>query len=413
MKVLVISNLFPPHFLGGYEILCAQVCRALQQRGHAVTVLTSDHGLTPREERQERFGAEGIPVYRTLKLIRPFGRPVTLLRWRRWRVSGYNAGVVVAMMARVRPDVVFIWSQLRLTLAGAYAAQAAGMPAVYTLNDEYLVGFLPAPFSWHPRSLAGALLDRWLHPPITLKGLTFEYATCISRRLKDNLLARGVPVERARVIYQAIPLEQFPLKPHPGNLTLPARVLFVGQLHPDKGPQTLIEAAGLIAARHGPDRIRVSIVGEGPSRADLERQASRTQAAIAFLGKIPHARIPEMYRDHDLFVFPSIWQEPFGLTPLEAMASGTPVISTVNGGQGEFIAHGVNALTFKEGDAASLAACLCTMIEDAPLRRRLVATARAMVEQQFSFERYMADLEALLADALEGRKAVQQCPEGV
>lgn len=78
-------------------------------------------------------------------------------------------------------------------------------------------------------------------------------------------------------------------------------------------------------------------------------------SGVECLGKVPHDRVSALYRSHDLFVFPSIWQEPFGLTPLEAMASGIPVISTVNGGHGEFVQHKINAFVFKEGDADMLA----------------------------------------------------------
>ena len=86
-----------------------------------------------------------------------------------------------------------------------------------------------------------------------------------------------------------------------------------------------------------------------------------------------------------------------GLTHLEAMASGTPVASTADGGQAEFLEHDGNALVFPKGDAAALAAALARLLDDGALRTRLAREARAMVENRFTMRRYVDDLEALLA----------------
>ena len=88
-------------------------------------------------------------------------------------------------------------------------------------------------------------------------------------------------------------------------------------------------------------------------------------------------------------VFPSIWSEPFGLTHLEAMASGVPVVSTANGGQGEFLRDGVNALVFEPEDAEGLACRLASLIVDDSLRRRIALGGRRLVEREFTLTRYV------------------------
>jgi glycosyltransferase involved in cell wall biosynthesis len=394
MRILVLSNLFPPHVLGGYEILCGQVCAELQRLGHTVEILTSDHGVTTGAEKGET-NREMQNVRRDLKLYLPFDRPASRSRRQRAIVGNANDRITREAIARFLPDVIFVWSLLRLTVAPARAAQESGVPVAYTFNDQNIHSYQAAHFGLSPRSLVAWAADRML-AQTTLHGLRFPHSTCISQRLKTNLLARKIPVERAQVIYQGIPIARFPLKPLPGAIGRPARLLYAGQLHAYKGVHTLIEAAQLLAAQ-GLD-FTVSLVGEGTPeyRNELMQSAAAGKAQIEFCGKRAHAEMPALYREHDIFVFPSIWPEPFGLTHLEAMASGTPVVSTANGGQGEFLCDGENALVFREESAAALADCIARLMREPELARRIACGGRQAVEAQFTLAGYVKRLETFL-----------------
>lgn len=401
MKILVISNLYPPHYLGGYEILCAQVCQELYRRGHTITVLTSDHEVDSNPEATRYDELSPFTISRNLKLYIPFDKPGSLMRRRR-RVAGrYNNRATKTFISDFKPDVVFIWSQLRLTLGSAYAGQESRLPIVYTLNDEHPVGFKPVEFSWHPRRMAGYLIDRFIFTDITIKSLKWSFVTCISQRLKDNLLNQDIPIENARIIYQAIPIEKFPVKDTPGLLSNPLKILFVGQLNKDKGVHTLISAADRLCRDPKNRDFTVTIAGTGPDGDEFKKLAAESNAEIRFLGRVPYEELPALYRSHDIFVFPSIWQEPFGLTPLEAMASGTTVVSTVNGGHGEFIEDRKNALVFEEGNIEMLTEKLALLFRDQDLSTNLASTAREEVVRKFSMERYVDELESLLTEALQ------------
>ena len=396
VKILVISNLYPPHALGGYEILCGQVCDLLRERGHEVVVLTSGHGVD-KANRQESLPA----ARRELKLYLPLGQPARMMRYQRWRVGRLNYRATSDVIRDEAPDVVFMWSQLRLTVGPARAAEDSGAPVAYTLNDESILGYLAGAFSLNPRRLARYVVENFLIPGITLKGLRMERCTCISALLESNLLARGLPAPDVQVIYQGIPIERFPLKDEPGGFQTPTRLLYAGQLHAYKGVHDLIGAAHAIAEARGKDAARVSIVGSGPPDYEqrLRSAAEAGGAEIDFRGRVPHDEMPSVYREHDILVFPSTWQEPFGLTHLEAMASGTPVVSTANGGQGEFLEHDGNALVFEKGNTEQLARCIGRLMDDAELRRRLAENGRRTVEERFALDRYVADLEEFLEEA--------------
>jgi glycogen(starch) synthase len=388
MNILVLSNLYPPAYLGGYELLCQQVVEELRRHGHQVTVLTGNHGA-PASYSAERG------VHRDLHLYLPFSEPGRLARTARWRTHRVNQRIAAQRIAACRPDIIFIWSQLRLTLGAAQAAEQSGVPVCYTFNDEHLAGYLPRTWTPSPRAVVSALADRILFQGITTARLRLRHTTSISRRVRDNLVNSGLPVADSRVIYQGIPIERFPCKAEPGRIGTPARMLFAGQLVPYKGADTLIEAAHRLAAQRGDGAIRVTIAGDGPGHhpAELRQLARSGPATIEFLGRVPHAELPALYRRHDLFVFPSRWQEPFGLTHLEAMASGLPVVSTADGGHGEFLRDNRNALLFPKGNPEALSDRISALLDDPGLGKRLALAARTMIETDFSLARYVTELE--------------------
>lgn len=397
MKILALTNLYPPHYLGGYEILCEQVCSRLAARGHEISVLTSNHGCGGASPTEVGHASAKV-VYRSLELFVPFGQAPDFRPRARHLVSERNRAAASRVLDEIRPDLVFAWSQLRLTLGAARAAIAAGYPVAWTFNDENIHSYHPGSPMLRPRGLMRWVAGKLAWPDITLRGIAFDHCTTISRQVKNNLVARGVAVERADVIYQGIPVERFPAKDSPGEIGSPLRVLYAGQLHAYKGVHTLLESAARYVAAHGRDAITVTVVGDGEVeyRERLRALAAQAGCPVEFTGRLPHDRLPELYRSHHVFVFPSVWQEPFGLTHLEAMASGTPVISTADGGHGEFLRHEKNALVFAKENAAELCAALERIAADGDLARRLALEARREVAADFSLDSYVDRLEAFL-----------------
>lgn len=397
MNILIISNLYPPYVLGGYEILCGQVVQYLRERRHTVNVLTSQHGVKPGEKIEK-----DDQVDRSLRLYLPFGEPAAFLRKARVKTARFDKPITRAVIEQYRPDVIFIWSILRLTPGAARAAEDSGIPVVYTFNDENIAGFLPASLSFSPKAFIRWGLDTFITPGITLRGLKFTHTTCISRIVKRNLLNRGLKIDNSHIIYQGIPIEQFPQKSTAGVMQKPVRILYAGQLHFYKGVHTIIEALVKLkeSAKEAIPEFTLTIAGKGaesdPYTDNLKSQAEQGGIPTDFLGIVPHKEMSGVYQKHDIFVFPSIWEEPFGLTHIEAMASGLPVVSTANGGQGEFLKTELNALTFPPEDAEALAVCLERLMTDAELFRNLSIQGRRTAEKEFTFSRYVDELEVLL-----------------
>lgn len=394
MKILVISNLYPPHYLGGYELECQQVCRELQERRHNVFVLTSDHRISGvRDE------AEEVPVCRDLKLYLPFGQAPRYMRWRRWVVGKQNYAITRDQIQRYRPDLIFIWSQLRLTLGSLRAAADSGIPVVYRMGDGHITGFLPPQWEFSLKGMAKYFVDRGLFSFNTLQGITVDHVSCISHSLRNELENAGIQLQDVDITYRGVPLSHFPCKEQLGSLGTPMKVLYVGQVHPYKGVHLAIQACHRLVRRWG-NPVQLSIVGAGDEdyARSLKKLAQEGPASIFFVGRLEFEELAKVYQTHDAFVFPSLWDEPQGVTYLEAMASGVPVVASKVGGQQEILKEGLSALFYPPESEEGLAHCLMSLATQKDLRLRLAEEGRRLVEREMSFFSYINQLERILQD---------------
>lgn len=396
----MVTNLYPPAILGGYEILCEYVTGELCARGHDVVVQTSDYRTDGSRLPISFTGVQGEKIVRNLQLYVPFNKPYKRSRASHLLADAYNNRVTARLIEREKPDVIFFWSMRRLSLGSIRAAMKSGVPYALTLNDDYLLAYKPGDFSLSPRKSASYYLDRSLALHTTYLGLKFPHVASISQSLLDNLVKQGAPVAQARVIYQGIDNTKFVLKQNPGSLHEPVRLLYAGQVHMYKGVHTVIESMAKLVDKGLNINLQIAGSGESEYRNFLDTLSRRlgVKENISFLGKIDRDKLAALYHESDIFVFPSIWDEPFGLTHLEAMASGVPVISTTNGGPGEFLEHGVNSLTFKAEDPIDLADKIQQLISDDELRKKIALAGCKCVADYFTNTRYVDDLEQFLTE---------------
>lgn len=408
MKILIVSNLFPPHAIGGYEILCRQVCDLLVQRGHVIHVLTTDYEID-NPQPSPSFPYE---VTRELTLSTPFNQPHQSNIKRELKCFNHNRTVTEKLIKSAAPDLIFYWSQLRLTLGPLKAKRFECKASLITFNDDNIRAYKPRSFTLRPKGLARMILQGALLRSTVLYDVDLTAATCISRQLLSQLNALKLPFPPIQVIYQGIPIENWPCKKAPGCMAKgtsddPLILCYAGQLHHYKGVHTLIESAGLFQRNHPGLTIILNIAGSGDEayRKELEDLAkANSPLDVRFLNRLPHAELSRVYQESNVFIFPSIWKEPFGLTHLEAMASGTTVISTADGGHGEFLRHEQNALVFEKENAHHLAESLERLVQSPDLSLSLARGALKTVHEEFSLNRYVDDLEQLMVKSVESVK---------
>jgi len=165
------------------------------------------------------------------------------------------------------------------------------------------------------------------------------------------------------------------------HLTGKKVVLFAGKLTHYKGVRYLIAAAKKINAE-------IVIVGEGPERQYLEEKTRSLELSnIHFIGHVAEGdELRKFYNRADVFVAPSVWDEPLGLVILEAMSCKTPVVVTRKGGIPLAVKDGVNGFFVRPKNATEIAAKVNKLLSNEEKRDKMAENARRIVEEKFSWE---------------------------
>jgi len=412
MRILFISNFYPPHYSsGGLELSCQEMVEGLKDRGHQIRVLTS-RALSAEVHHQDPPW-----VQRTLHLEMEFASFVNGLHFfsRRKQREQENLTILRRCVDEFQPDIIFIWGMWNLPRStAALAEQLLPQRVVYYIADYWPT--LPGQYAlyWQQpaksaatrlpkavlRIIASAILSRERLP-----ALRFPHVIFVSRFLQQEYARLGITVGESRAIAGAIDTTLF-LKEEPahqkrnGGLSL----LYAGRFSPEKGIETAILAMDELVNRRGIDDVCLKLVGGGDSsyetRLREQVRSAGLESHVVFHPPVPKDAMPDLYPQADAVLFPSIWQEPFGRVVVEAMASGTVVIGTATGGAAEVLVDGENGLVFPPGDHLRLAEQILKLRAQPELRRRLVENGRRTAVERFDNRRMVAEIEAYLESLL-------------
>ena len=215
-----------------------------------------------------------------------------------------------------------------------------------------------------------------------------------------------IPARQTMVIPNAVDLGLFqPANQAPREQKASLRVGFAGQWSAGKGVPELLDAwtevktsfpaADLLLAG-GPGLWKRDQEPPGTRESEARVRGMEQKRLLLSVGVIPRPKMPQFWNSMDIAVVPSL-SEAFGLSALEALACGVPVIASAVGGLKEIVVDDRCGLLVPPGDPAALARALCTMLTDESLRARLSAGARLRA-QDFSLQRRSRQLLGFLLD---------------
>jgi len=348
--------------------------------------------------------------FRPRRLFRsPVGRLNQLQRWRDLHDLEALGRAVAREIDSGRYDVVLA-NTCMFTFIPAFAGYAAG-PTVYYLHEPFGRTFV--------RNCGGGENGRWglrrvLDRVDPLPGLYRHRLDAIQRRGVRNtarLLANSsFTKEQMRLAFGVEPVlcrygvDCGAFRPAAGAVDSD-HVLSVGELTPRKGFGFLIEALALLPSARRPALRLVCNAVNGHERDRIEALAAARGVRLAIAVGLNTEQLAAAYCAAKFCVYAPV-AEPFGLVPLEAMACGKPVVAVTDGGVPESIVDGQTGLLAPR-EPAAFAAAVDRLAADQTLAARLGAQARQHVLENWSWERSVAALEAILEEC-----AVEHAPRG-
>jgi glycogen synthase len=429
VRILVITNLFPPHHAGTYDFRCETVVARLRGFGHEVRVLTSNHGL--------RAEQRGIDVERRLHLNGVFGHERVTHVMDLKEIEFHNHRMVVEAVREFRPDLVYVWSLRGVSKCVLFTLERLGVARAFDIGDRWLADELcddPWLDFWNrealpfkDRALRASLelsgqRDKWdeqapTRPAREIKRLPFlfgnagapevnsvtvfpfEHVQFVSRALKQATADAGFAVAHGEVIPPAVDIALCQSKPRrPSDKA--HRLLVYGPLRQGSGTMTALRA--MQELRTANPGTTLTVAGQGDSEYVSKLRSFVVQhdlpAQFELIGDTV-TELPTVLAQHDVLLHVVESDELFTMAPMQAMASGMPAVVTPYGTVGEFLRHGENCIHFAPGDAADLAARVRELQSRPDLRAYLADRAQKEVAAEFEELRIMERIEQLLQRA--------------
>ena len=350
MRVLIVSNLWPPDVVGGAELYASALAGRLREAGHEVGVLT--------------FGIPGPDVVAS---VRPWPYPIqtapeqhaamrALFHVADLHQPGARATIDRAL-EQFAPDVVHSHVVQGLSTLALTRPAHRGIAHVHTLHDYWLL----CPRNSMVKRDGTACEVRCT----SCRALSWVRDHSVRRAPPDVLLAVSQAVARehevlewtrgrTRVVYNPVEVVDRP-RPAPPGRGQPLTFGFLGRLAVDKGLATLLRAFARIDR---PD-VRLVVAGRGP----LE-DAVRAADGVEYAGWVAGAEKEQLLDRVDCLVVPSEWKDPAPLVVNEARARGIAVVGAQIGGIPELVADASRPLLYPSGDATALTARLQAFVDD-------------------------------------------------
>lgn len=377
--ILFLTDNFPPE-VNAPASRTFEHCREWVRQGYRVTVITSNPnfpegrlhtGYRNRLWRSETMA--GIRVIRVWTYIAPnAGVALRVFDFLTYMVTATIAGLFV----RGVHLVVGTSPHLFVTTAAMILGWLKRVPYVFELRDLW-----PESIKTVGAIKQGRVISLLEHLELFLYRRA-ALVIAVTRSFKADLVRRGIPAEKIRVITNGADLQRFGPGPFPAQLArslgLEGRFVagYIGTHGVAHGLTTVLDAAEMIRGEPGGEDVVFLLVGEGAERAALRRDAEqRGLANVRFLDPVSKDAVVDYWRlldvaiihvrRHDLFetVIPS--------KTFEAMAVGTPILHGVRGESAEIVRHAEAGVTFEPEDASALVELVLRMKRDTALRAQL------------------------------------------
>jgi len=402
VKILFISNLYPPEIVGGAETYLERLAASLTGNGHQVSVFT-----TGRQDLIEE--REGVSVFRfrasnIFPLIDFPKRP----SWQKlvWRTGSYvfPQNLLTALnntIARFQPDIICTQNVQGFPLALFENLRRTRLPLVHTIHDYFFL--CPRLSLLHRDGNLCCIPVTEASSGRMPKSICRYYRNLLQRRTEGLYKAVVAPsrfileAHRASGFFsgashKVIPLgSTFPIRPAIAERkTGPLRLLSLGALSKHKGGDLLLNLPKLLK---DPD-FRFEIAGSGEME-EAWRDLAIHDSRVRFHGFVTGAEKERLFEEADLFLLPSIWYDNSPVVIYESFSFGLPVIASRIGGIPELIKDGENGLLIAPGDINELVAAINNLWNH-PKLLNLLSRQAYVASQTYTFDLHVEEFLNIL-----------------
>jgi glycosyltransferase involved in cell wall biosynthesis len=418
MNICVVARLAVSqvHGIGGAQSHVLTLCKGLARAGCHVSLITSEHPDKSCET------IDGVNIYyvprANVKLYYP-------IEWEQG-----SRQIFGQLCDRTRFDILHLLGGSGLSILSASLDAAYNIPTVTTfLGTTWgnLRGRLRAvTHTWEPKDFVAAIKNTFVrtyqhylkyklhqvyrnrHVIVSSHSHAADAMQCFHlRRDLVHVIPHGIDLRIFKPYPKAHIVE---LRQQYGLHSTDKVLLAVGRVIVEKGFQVAVAACQRLLREHR--SLRLLIVGDGPylSRLKAKTESAGLQQRVMFIGGVEEAQTANFYNMCDVFLFPTCYEESFGLVAVEAMACGKPVVASRLGGIPEVLGAEEQSagILIEPGNVADLAIQVDLLLKDPVRRREIGEAARRRAEEQFSLPRMIEDTLALYGAIIESHQLQAQ-----
>jgi glycosyltransferase involved in cell wall biosynthesis len=378
MRVLFVTNLYPPFVFGGYELACAHTAEAMAERGHQVRVLTTWchlpqkskdpdwvhrdldlHWFVPQSDIHSAFCSSYANTLQLLNTIRDFRPDVVSV----WNVIGIGALAMLDLLNKIGvPWSLFLGDRVPVEIAENLSSNVLGL-------------FGGQGSGLYKRARILSVSQHLLDEIESVSGITFPQGSDIVAGWAD--LSHAVPHE-----------------PYLRNGR--ARFVAASSVVPHKGIDLIVEASARL--RDSGLDFSVDVIGDGELRRYMDMARTlQLQDHVRFLGRRSYPDLLRAYAGYDAFLCPTWERDPFPYAPLGAAGCGTPPIITRNCGTSERFVDGVHCIKI-DRTAEQLADAMTSVATGRVRLARMARAGQRLMKSDLSFNRYLDRTENALRE---------------
>jgi glycosyltransferase involved in cell wall biosynthesis len=403
-RILMVSNLCPPDYDGGYELRAHQVAAALRERGHVVDLVTSRYRAEftgpKRDESWVHRIFEYVPVSNSKTVWRYVDRVPRRIACT--VVARSNVPAMRAFLAGREYDIAYCFGLQRISLATVLPVVERNIPILWHAGDGYLADHLYAfrknVTGYH--AALSVLAAKWYRVEREL--IDYRNIAFVSEFLRDECAGKGLKPRNAFVISRGFE-GQLQQDVERDRETPP--VFFIAcRIDPNKGIHVAVSAAGALQARRPDLQWKLHIAGGANSGYinDINKliAAHRLAGRVEILGQLPRAEVLAKMRTASAFLSCAVYGEPFAGTIVEALASGTPLIGSNVGAIREVVEPGRSALVYEREDHEALSRHMESILVDKARALSLAQSGLQVVSARYTLEHILDQTERVFGKVI-------------